>query len=188
MKKINITLKKIESTPAMKKSGALSETFPWPQEIDEILEAIRKNSYVVLNKHNNQPEIMRVGVWLHRSGKESKGKPWDEWYVCAMPKDGSMCCLNPIYVNDDGIPCLSMCSVGDNVYAGYGNPKYYPERDFQSGMAAYNWRYMETEEKHGFPKEFLGTPMYDNRIVYAEGRHEKYLWNEDLEEVQKIRF
>lgn len=185
-----IKLTKIEetNTPAVKKTETIDQAWPWPAEISEILESVRKNSYVVLNKHNNRPEVMRVGVWLHRSGKESKGKPWDEWYVCAMPKDGSMCCLNPIYVNNDGIPCLSMCSVGDNVYAGFGNPKYYPERDFQEGMAAYNWRYMETEEKHGFPKEFLCTPMHDNRIVYAEGRHEKFVWNEDTEEVKKIRF
>lgn len=200
-----IKLTKIESTKAIEKAiscddavciddiiekeetAALAQQFPWPAEITETLEAVRKNAYVVLNKHNNKPEVMRVGVWLHRSGKEAK-KPWDEWYVCAMPKDGSMCCLNPIYVNKDGVPCLSMGSVGDNVYAGYGNPKFYPERDFQTGMAAYNWRYMKTEEKHGFPEEFLGIPMYDNRIVYAEGRHEKFIWNEDTEEVQKFRF
>lgn len=189
MKKIkNITLTKIETpTPAVKETVTIDQAWPWPQEITNILDAIRSNAYVVLNKHNNKPEPMRVGVWLHRSRPDAE-RQWADWYVCAMPGDGSMCCLNPIYVGKDGVPYLSTASVGDNVYAGFGNPKFYPERDFQTGMAAYNWRYMETEEKHGFPKEFLCTPLWDNRLLYAEGRHEKFIWNEDTEEVKKIRF
>lgn len=106
-----------------------------------------------------------------------------------LPQDGSMCCLNPIYLDDDGIPHLSTWSVGDNVWAGWPSD-IHPEKNIAEGIAAYNWQYLGTEIAHGHPCDRIeGMPlMYDNRILYAEGRHEKYLWNEDTEEVKKIRF
>lgn len=201
MKKINITLKKIESTPAVpavKKSDALSETFPWPAEITEIIEACRKNSYILINDHNKKPEEMRIGVWLHRNGVEATSF-YEDWYVVVLPKDGSMCCLNEVYIGRDGVPHLSQRSVGDNVWAGFPNRGYHPEQNLKEGMEAYNWFYLGTEEAHGHPVNRIGWPdkngvmiydptLYDNRLVYAEGRHEKFVWNEDTEEVKKIRF
>lgn len=180
----NITLKKIESAnvPAVKKTDVLSERFPWDNTIDDILEACRKNAYVVLDKHNNEPRLMRVGVWLQNG---------HTFHVVALPDDGSMSCINPIYLNNDGIPCLSTYSIGDNIWAGYRDGfGYHTEKNLLEGMAAYNWAHMPdgTEERHGHPETIIGEPMYAHRMLYAEGRHEKYYWNEDLEEVVKIRF
>ena len=190
----NITLKKIESATTtlsaveIDAKSNLAERFPWPQEINDILEGVRKNAFVVVNNHTRKPEVSRIGVWLHRNGKESS-RIWEEWHVVWLPKDGSMCCLNPIYHDDDGIPHLSTASVGDNVWAGWPS-SYHPERNIQEGMAAYNWMYLESEEAHGHPRTLVEgcTPFYDNRLLYCEGRHEKYYWNEDHEEVIKFRY
>ena len=183
-----IKLTKIEdNVPAVKKEEGIDQAWPWPQEINEILEGVRKNAYVVINDHNSKAEISRVGVWLHRNRKGGA----DHWHVVWLPQDGSMCCLNPIYIGKDGIPHLSTYSVGDNIWAGQPSYRgYHPETNLQEGIAAYNWMYLGTEEAHGHPRTLVEgcEPMYDNRLLYAEGRHEKYLWNEDLEEVQKFRF
>lgn len=196
MKIHNIRLTKIESAvPATATKSAPAEMFPWPEEINTILEACRKSSYMLINDHNRKAELMRVGVWKTANSNDPywnpTGRQWEEYHVVVLPQDGSMCCLNEVYLDKNGIPHLSQESIGDNIWAGYPSyGGYHPEKSLEEGMAAYNWSYLGTEEAHGHPRTLVEgmTPMRDNRILYCESRHEKFLWNEDTQSVRKVRF
>lgn len=166
-------------------------------EVYETLQAVRRNNYILIDNHIHQPKEFRVGVWKHSNGVDSPRK-WEEFYVVALPQDGSKCCLNEVYVDDNGIPHLSTCSVGDNIWAGHPS-EWHPEKNLAEGCDAYNWFYTGTEAAHGhpinrigFPNEETGemeydAPFYNNRILLAEGRQFKWFWSEDQDHGRVIR-